>query len=378
MRIAIAGIIGKKITSHPLGGTEAFTYLLIDGLVKKGHEVTLYSCEGSQTVAQHHVDICKPEEASTIASNVEFIYPYTLIEIKKIISDINQNKFDILHINIPKTFMFSFFAEEIKIPIVHTMHRDFFVNPKIYNFYKQIGIHKNENFVFVSKNAFDRSLNKTNGHYIFNGINISKYPFAPKNGSDDYLLWLSRMDPDKGAKEAILTAKSLNKKLILTGDIDRKIFQDYFDQEIVPLLDKNIVFEKQLSLEKNISLFQQAKVFIFPVQWEEPCPLTVFETMATGTPIVTYARGSLPELVKDGLTGFIVNPSDQDIRGDFIIKKTGIEGLKEAINKIYSMPETDYKKMRQNCRTHVEKNFTVERMVDEYEKLYQEIIEKNK
>lgn len=100
----------------------------------------------------------------------------------------------------------------------------------------------------------------------------------------------------------------------------------------------------------------------------------MIEAMACGTPVVAYARGSVPEVIKDGETGFIVNPSDTDIRGNWIIKKTGIEGLCEAVERIYSMPEDQYRQMRRNCRAHVEKNFTVERMVDEYEKVYKEIL----
>ena len=100
------------------------------------------------------------------------------------------------------------------------------------------------------------------------------------------------------------------------------------------------------------------------------------ESMACGTPVIAFARGSVPEVIKDGETGFIVNPSNTDIRGDFIIKKTGFEGLCEAVEKIYSTPDKEYKKMRLNCRAHVEKNFAMERMVDNYEKVYQEIIKK--
>lgn len=102
----------------------------------------------------------------------------------------------------------------------------------------------------------------------------------------------------------------------------------------------------------------------------------MIESMACGTPVVAFARGSVPEIIKDGETGFIVNPSDDDIRGNWIIKKTGIEGLCEAVERIYSMPEKQYLEMRKACRAHVEKHFTVERMVDEYEKVYEEILAK--
>ena len=96
--------------------------------------------------------------------------------------------------------------------------------------------------------------------------------------------------------------------------------------------------------------------------------------MATGTPVVTFARGAIPEIVKDGESGFIVNSSDQDVLGDFIVKKTGLEGLCEAVERIYNMPRDQYQEMRRNCRAHVEAHFTVEKMVDNYEAVYQKIL----
>jgi glycosyltransferase involved in cell wall biosynthesis len=101
----------------------------------------------------------------------------------------------------------------------------------------------------------------------------------------------------------------------------------------------------------------------------------MIEAMACGTPVIAYARGSVPEVIVDGVTGFVVNSSDDDIRGNWIIKKTGIEGLQEAIEKIYSLSDDEYLKIRKNCRKHVEENFTFNKMVDEYEKVYKEVIE---
>jgi glycosyltransferase involved in cell wall biosynthesis len=98
--------------------------------------------------------------------------------------------------------------------------------------------------------------------------------------------------------------------------------------------------------------------------------------MCTGTPIVAYARGAVPEIIQDGKTGFIVNPSADDIRGNWIVKKTGIEGLCEAVQRIYSMPKAEYLQMRKNCRAHIEKNFTLERMTNEYEKVYKKILKR--
>jgi glycosyltransferase involved in cell wall biosynthesis len=113
-----------------------------------------------------------------------------------------------------------------------------------------------------------------------------------------------------------------------------------------------------------------------PLTWEEPFGLTLIESMACGTPVIAFARGSVPEIIEDGKTGYIVNSSEDDKRGDFVIKKTGIEGLCEAVERIYDMSEEGYRQMRKNCRAHVENNFTVERMVDQYEALYKEILAK--
>jgi glycosyltransferase involved in cell wall biosynthesis len=101
------------------------------------------------------------------------------------------------------------------------------------------------------------------------------------------------------------------------------------------------------------------------------------EAMACGTPVITFSRGSAPEIVEDGKTGFLVNQSEEYIRGDFIIKKTGIEGLCEAVERMYALPENEYNEMRQNSHKHVEDNFTVEKMVDNYEQLYKKLADQN-
>jgi glycosyltransferase involved in cell wall biosynthesis len=100
----------------------------------------------------------------------------------------------------------------------------------------------------------------------------------------------------------------------------------------------------------------------------------MIEAMACGTPIVAYARGSVPEVVVDGETGFIVNTTNEDIRGDFIIKKTGIEGLCEAVNRIYAMPRDEYMLMRRKCRMRVEEHFTSDKMASNYIDLYKKVL----
>lgn len=98
------------------------------------------------------------------------------------------------------------------------------------------------------------------------------------------------------------------------------------------------------------------------------------EAMACGTPILAYARGAVPEIIEDGVTGFTVNSSDTDVRGDFIVKKTGEQGMLEAIERIYALPDDEYQAMRRACRKRVEEYFTAERMVTGYETLYKKIL----
>ncbi|MDP3758339.1 MAG: glycosyltransferase, partial [Candidatus Daviesbacteria bacterium] len=143
---------------------------------------------------------------------------------------------------------------------------------------------------------------------------------------------------------------------------------------------KDLISSKKVSLEFDkdredlVANYQTSKLFLFPIQWEEPFGLVLLESLSCGTPIVAFARGSVPEVIKDGETGFIINPTDNDIRGDWIVKKTGIEGLCEAIEKIYSMPEGEYQKMRLNCRVLAEKSFSAGKMAQEYLKIYNKIV----
>jgi len=182
-------------------------------------------------------------------------------------------------------------------------------------------------------------------------------------------------------EDAIEVAHRLRRKLVIGARVDKESESNfnYYKTQIEHKLQQTpVVNHGEMTSEKRNELIASSRCFIFPIKWEEPFGLVMIESMASGTPVIAYARGSTPEVIKDGETGFLVNSSEEDIRGDWIIKKTAIEGLCEAVEKIYAMPEEEYKAMRRNCRAHVEKNFTVERMVDEYETVYQQIIATNR
>lgn len=192
---------------------------------------------------------------------------------------------------------------------------------------------------------------------IHHGIPIEKFPYNKK--PENYLVWLGRITKKKGLTEAIKVAKATKTKLIIAGIINPRD-QEIFNKEIKPEIDhKQIFYIGPVGHQSKVKLLKNAKALLYPVSWEEPFGLVMIEALACGTPVIAFKRGSVPEIVKDNKTGYQVRTVSEMIK---------------AVKKLYSMPVEEYQKMRYNCRKQVEKNFTVEKMVDQYEKMYYKIL----
>ncbi len=264
------------------------------------------------------------------------------------------------------------FLEYFKIPIVYTLH-----NP-IVDYHK----------IFFTHRSLPRSYFITLTEYqdikakkakipvvakIVNGVDTQIFNFSPEGG--DSIFFPSRVASEKGILEAITIADNTRQILSLSSiNIDNPT---NLEQQVLSITKSkpSIKILHNKNQADMVNSYRKSKLSLFPIQWDEPFGLVMIESMAIGTPVLALARGSVPEIIKDGETGFIVNPSDDDIRGNWIIKKTGVEGLCEAVNRIYSMSPDEYKQMRLNCRKLVEKYFTVEKMVDSYEEVYQQILQ---
>jgi glycosyltransferase involved in cell wall biosynthesis len=359
--------------------------LLAEGLAKRGHHIT-YVCAQGSTIKTHKVyprtlpffEIVKQKEWKNLGNDrlrEQLIVPFGIDLYLTFLETIKKEKFDIAHFH-PSPLLYALpFALNTGLPNVFTLHD--VSSPMELTVIKTFN---NENNFFISISNNQRKQFPVLKFFktIYHGIPLQESYFDEKGG--EAMVFTSRLKKIKGVEEAINVALKTKRRLKLSGDI-RGSEKEYFYHTIKPLIDKSQGLVKFLHFVNRSMIpyfFAGGKLFIFPIQWEEPFGLVMIEAMACGTPVVVFARGSVPEVIKDGETGFIVNPSDDDIRGDFIIKKTGIEGLCEAVERIYSMPEDQYRKMRRACREHVEKNFTVERMVDEYEKVYEEIISQRK
>ncbi len=379
-------LMSNKLQDRIFAPKELFIYLA-DGLVKRGHEVFAYAASGLNT--QAHViegnkllennefpsvrDVVREAHVLSYLTTMRNHSEYEIELISKAFLHAKQNDLQILH---SQSNVFThYFVKFVDLPVLFTLHDPVF--PKNTLEFFVLNMFSDHNYIAISerqKKNYQNLLHFPSVYMIHHGLDISKTKFYEK--SEDYLSLMGRILPQKGFEDAIHIAIKLNKKLKMATS-KNYIETEYFNTRIKPLLHSpNIEQMLYLQGKQKNEFLGLAKAFLFPIKWEEPFGMVMIEAMATGTPVVAYAQGSVPEIVKDGGTGFMVNLSEQDKRGDWIIKKTGIEGLYEAIERIYAMSQEQYQQMRKNCRAHVEKHFTVEKMVNYYEKVYQEIIDK--
>jgi len=338
MRIAQIAPLWIPVPPYTYGGIELIVSLLTEELVKRGHEVTLFATGDSKTAAK----LVPVWPKSLWRSHLTVPHAVFSLMYERVFS--LQDQFDIIHDHCE--FYTAPFSRFLKPPIVSTIHHPM-TEEMVILFKKFPNIH----YVAISENQRKSAPGINFAKIIYHGLPLEKYPFNPN--PQDYLLWLSKIIPQKGPLEAIEVAKRTGEKLIICGVIPNDS-RDYFDYRISPLIDgKRIQFLGAADFEKKVALFGNAKAFLFPVQRVEPFGLVVIESMACGTPVIAYNAGSMPELIKDGITGFLV---------------PGVDEMAEKVRRIDKINRLD-------CRNHVAKNFCLEKMVDNYEELYQQILD---
>lgn len=372
MKVALYTSNRTTIPPEPdiVSATATLTALLANGLVEQGHDVTLYAAKGSRSKAKI-VDLGLPPPRLDYSLQGEEWVKNMNLGMKQIyLSELykDADKYDIIHLQTEPVYLGMPYAKLVKTPTVITNHNIFIPHEKpLFDYYAHQPI--------VSISDYQRTPFPHLSYIatVYDGLTISKYPFYEEIDPDQHLAFMGRLVAVKGVKEAIGIAQKIKRKLILAG----KGTQSFIDETITPHLSPIIEFKGHIPHETPawFDHYGKAKAYLAPIQWDEPFGMVLIEAMATGTPVVAFAKGAIPEIIKDGVTGFIINPSDDDIRGDFIIKKTGIEGMCEAVERIYALNETDYKQMRFNSRKQVENNFTTDKMITGYIDVYQKIID---
>lgn len=332
------------------------------GLIANGHDVTVFASNGSvfpgvklrcigKSFKDLGINLFHPDAPSAQTAYV-----------KEVVNQLHG--FDIIHSHVEHVMLP--FIQNISIPVVSTIHGAGFMprEKAIFQTYPD------KIFIALSEGA-RRALPYIHFSYVVhNGIRFGEAIYNPNPQAPTYLVWMGRFSENKGVLDAIEGAKQANEILKLAG-FEEASQEEYFEK-VKHLIDGSKVrFLGQVTGEKKYRFLGQAKAMLFPIHWEEPFGLVMVESMACGTPVIAYNRGSVPDIIKDGVTGFIVDQDNEDRpgKGTWVIKKQGIDGLVEAIKKVGRID-------RGACRRHVKQNFTLEKMTENYEKAYRDVLRK--
>ncbi|WP_022687744.1 glycosyltransferase family 4 protein [Sphingomonas phyllosphaerae] len=333
MKIAMLAPIAWRTPPRHYGPWELVTHLLTEALVERGVDVTLFATLDSVTAATLDGVVPAPysEDPSVDAKVWEHRHLSHLFA--------QADRFDLIHNQ--ADFPAHAFAPLVDTPMVTTIHG--FSSDRILPMYApfQDRVH------YVAISDADRHPDLRYAATIHHGIPLDDFRFDPV-GSDD-LLFFGRLHPDKGAAEAIAAARAAGRALDLYGIVQD---QGYHDRAVAPELDARIRYHGAVGGEARIAALGGARALLHLINFDEPFGLSVIEALACGTPVIAARRGSMPELIDHGVTGFLV------------------DSPAEAVDAIERAGEIE----RAACRRAVAERFSVGRMADAYIALYRDIL----
>lgn len=361
MKVLMVSLLKRSVTPTITASRPRMIYELTKGLVSRGHEVTLLGTADSEVPGAKTVGII-PTSFTQLPAFENPFYAETsyLVQLAKKIEELAP-EFDVVHNHTYPEFINLMAAEKIATPMVTTLHAQ--ATPEFDAVLQKFPTAHLISISQAHRQGFTKAkLEKV----IYNGIDTNLYAYEATKG--DYLLWVGRLGKAKnddgtfmdakGVRWAIALAEKTGQPLRLTGNVEDR---EFFERDVKPHLNDKIQWvgevsgEQPLSKEEIVKLMQKAKTFLMTINWQEPFGLVMAEAMSCGTPVLGFDRGSVKELVVEGKTGFVVDPS------------RGVDGLAEALGKIDSIKPQD-------CRDHVVKNFSIETMIANYEKEYQDIM----
>lgn len=346
MRIAQVAANTEPVPPQGYGGTELVVSLLTEELVKRGHEVTLFAAGTSTTRAKLVTVVDQPLRAGGRYNMLQWpaFDMQTLIELENM-----QDQFDIVHSHMSWTALP--FLDRLKCATLTTMHNQ--VKGYCEGIYLR---YKHLPYVAISDSF--RSLNKPDQlNYVgtvYNGIKVEDFHSKYKNDQRDSLLFIGRLCKDKGTAEALDIAKQLNLPITVAGKVDKND-ESYFEQEVKPRLangDANFIGE--VNHDQKVELYGKALAVVYPINFNEPFGLVMAEALAAGTPVMAFDRGSVREILDDPKTAIIGSSVEQLVRRFPELKN---------IN-------------RNDCVERVQRLFSVEKMVDAYEAIYEQLLNK--
>ncbi len=323
------------------GGIEWVVSLLADGLAAAGHDVTLFATGDSSTTANlEHVLEAAP--GSDRINDIMLDATHTMFSLRDA-----AERFDVLHVHSPFSSLAA--AVETTVPAIHTLHGSF--TPEMSRLYAQVA----DRAWFVAISEAQRRTNEALRYagVVYNGIDVDRYPFVTEK--DDYLLFLGRAAPEKGWLRAVETARLTGRRLISAVKISHPTEIEEWEGQIRPILPEGSEVLGEIGHEEKASLLAHAQAVLFPIDWDEPFGLVMTEAMACGTPVIATPRGSVPEVIADGETGWIVDVESYP------------EEAAERLAKLDSIDPAA-------CRDRVWRLFSKEAMVAGYERIFAQVV----
>ncbi|MFH1401979.1 MAG: glycosyltransferase family 4 protein [Parcubacteria group bacterium] len=356
LKIAQIAPLWYSLPPKKYSGIERIAYQLTEELIKKGHDVTLFASGDSKTSARL-ISIRKK-----CLSKDKIPWTDTFWELENLSFAFEKAlDFDIIHCHVGLRALF--FQKLVATPALHTFHNPLFPGTKVLSPTLEIlKLHgKTTNACFISRSAKNLCPVKfPKSWVVYNGIDLNLFQFNPY--PKDYFLWAGRIEKYKGIENAIRVAELNKIKLFLVGKLDKER-EKYFKNFIKPHLSRKINYLGEVSQKELADLYRGARALLYPIEWHEPFGLIMAEAQACGTPIIVFKLGSAAEVVRNEKTGFVVPFLNKD-------GKKNLKGLTEALKNVEKID-------REDCRKWAEKKFTIKRMVEEYEKIYYQILKKN-
>ena len=335
MRIALIAPPWVPVPPPLYGGTEVVVDRLARGFHAAGHEVLLFTT-GDSTCPVPRQWVLERSESLRMGGVVP--------EMRHVVHAYEAAKgFDIVH---DHTLAGPVYAQRFPdLEVVTTNHGPF--NDELLDIYRVIAPWVS--IIAISHSQASYADGLPIARVIHHGIDVNEFPMG--DGDGGYFFFLGRMAPDKGARRAARIARQAGVRLLIAAKMREPLEREYFDEQVRPLLGDDVEYVGEVGGDEKLELLAGAKALLNPIRWVEPFGLVMIEALACGTPVLTYRQGAAPEIVDDGVTGFLCDVHDE---------------MAEAIHRV---DELD----RQACRAAVEERFSTERMVVDHLDLFESL-----
>lgn len=343
MRIGMIAPPWSPLPPQRYGGIELVVSMLTEGLVGRGHEVTLFASGDSVTRAHLSYIFARAPFEQIADGSLEVVHSLDAYT--------RAREFDLIHDHdgLASGAMGALVHRLVGTPVVATLHGP--ADTATQEFLSSL----RSDLEFIAISDYQR-LGFPDLRFagtIPNAIDVEHMPFSAEK--DDYLLFVGRMVANKGAHTAIEVARRLNQRLIMCGKVNEGPEREYYAARVEPYLDERVHFRGEVDHDTKVELYRRARCTLFPIEWPEPFGLVMIESLACGTPVIAMRRGAVPEVMEHGRTGFIVETVDEMV---------------EAARHIDEINPAD-------CRKAVEERFGSEAFLSAHEEAYRGLIERS-